>query len=157
MDISQRSTRTMASSTTPTSAEAASAPDALVTLKKFPQLERLRSLPSDRARELYARGMNNARAFWVLNRRYVAGLRRHAAPEVTPAARRVAGDLAANGIAFAHFDEFYPAAFFDTISARFYRYLEEFQRTASPSAGGGKGVFLDTVHKAHTFTVDDSV
>jgi len=147
----------MASSTTPTSAEAAGAADALVALRKFPQLERLRGLPSDRARELYARGMNNARAFWVLNRRYVEGLHRHAAPELTPPARRVAGDLAVNGIAFANFAEFYPPSFFDTISARFYHYLEEFQHTAPPSAAEGKGVFLDTVHKAHTFTVGDPV
>jgi hypothetical protein len=147
----------MASSTTPLATDAGPAAGELVTLRKFPQLERLNALPSDRARELYARGMNNPRSFWILNRRYVAALDTRPAPELTPAARRVADDLAANGIAFADFTEFFDTSFLATVSEAFYRYLEEFQRTASPKAAKGKGVFLDTVHKAHTFVPNDPV
>lgn len=147
----------MASSTIPTSTDGTAGAETLVALRPFPQLEKLRALPSDRARETYARGMNNPRAFWVLNRRYVEALRRHAAPALTAVGRRVADDLVATGIALADFSEFFDAAFFDAISGSFYRYLEQFQQTATASAAKGKGVFLDTVHKAHTFTVNDAV
>lgn len=147
----------MASSTTPTTTEAAGAADELVKLRKFPHLERLNTMPSERAREIYARGMNNPHSFLGLNRRYIAGARKHAAPPIGEAGRRVAQDLGANGIAFARFEEFFPPEFFSTISDRFYAYLSEFQRTASAASAKGKGVFLDTIHKAHTFVTEDAV
>jgi hypothetical protein len=144
----------MASSITPGIAEPA---DELVALRAFPQFARLKSLPSDRARELYARAMNNPRAFWLTNRRYLQGVTTCPPPELSAAGLRVAADLAANGIAFAHWSEFFPERFFSKISDRFYRYLDKFERNPRPGAGGGKGVFLDTVHKAHTFVTDDAV
>jgi hypothetical protein len=147
----------MASSTTPTSAETAASAGELVKLRKFPQLERLNDLPSGRARETYARGLNNPHSFLVLNRRYIAAMRKFPAPPISDAGRRVAQDLAANGIAFAAFDEFFPPALFSTISERFYGYLAEFERTRTPAMSEGKGVFLDTVHKSHTFVADDAV
>jgi len=146
----------MASSTTQTSPETAAAAE-LVKLRKFPHLERLNAMPSDRAREIYARAMNNPHTFLVLNRRYIAAARKHTAPPLSEAGRRVAQDLAANGIAFASFDEFFPPEFFATISDRFSAYLAEFQRTASSGTAKGKGVFLDTIHKAHTFVPSDAV
>jgi hypothetical protein len=144
----------MASSTTPSTPETAAE---LVKLRKFPQLERLNAMPSDRAREIYARGLNNPHSFLVMNRRYIGAARKYPAPPISAAGTRVAQDLAANGIAFATIDEFFPAAFFSTLSDRFYAYLDEFQRTASAASAKGKGVFLDTIHKAHTFVTDDAV
>jgi len=88
----------MASSTTPNATEPTAAAE-LTALLAFPQFDRLKALPSDRARELYARGMNNPRAFWLLNRRYVRGLSQYPPPELSGAGQRVAADLAANGIA----------------------------------------------------------
>jgi hypothetical protein len=143
----------MASSTTPIATDAATE---LVPLRAFPQLDRLKALPSDRAREIYARGLNNPHSFLALNRRYISGLGTYPPPPVSAAGQRVAQDLAANGIAFAAFDEFFPAALFETLTARFHGYVETFARTA-PAVPKGKGVYLDTVHKAHTFVTGDAV
>ena len=147
----------MASSTTPTATEAAGSAGELARLRTFPHLERLNAMPSARAREIYARAMNNPNSFLVLNRRYIGAARKYPAPPISDAGRRVVQDLAANGIAFAAFDEFYPAAFLTTISDCFYAYLDKFQLTVSPASAKGKGVFLDTIHKAHTFATGDAV
>lgn len=145
----------MASSTIPTGTDPAAAA-ALVRLRKFPHLERLNAMPSDRAREMFARGINTPYSFLVYNRRYIGALRKYPAPPLSDAAARVGRDLTNNGIAFAEFGEFFDPAFFETIRAAFYAYLEDFQRTAVPTTKG-KAVFLDTIHKAHTFVPDDPV
>jgi hypothetical protein len=147
----------MASSAIPLATETASAASERVELRGFPQLEHWMALPSDRAREIYGRGMNNPHAFWTLNRRYVAAIGKCPPPALTPPAQRVAGDLLANGIAFAEFSEFFEPRIFESVSDVFYRYLEEFQRRPPPVKKKGKGLYLDTIQKGHTFLPNDPV
>jgi hypothetical protein len=146
----------MASSTTQLSSEGVAGANELVPIRTFPQVERFKALPSDGARELYMKGTNNARSFWLLNRRYIEALDKAPLPDLSRAGRRVAADLKANGIAFAGFKEFFERPFWTSVKDRFYQYLDEYQRTATPVTKG-KGVFLDTIHRAHTFIPDDVV
>ena len=143
----------MASSITPTPVD----PDAPAELRPFPQLAGLKAQPSPRARETYARAMNNPRAFWLTNRRYIRALATIPAPDLSVVGRRVVSDLVTNGIAIATFDEFFPGRFFQDINDRFYQYLDKFHRIPSPGAGGGKDVFLETIHKGHTLRADEVV
>jgi hypothetical protein len=144
----------MASSTIPTTSKAAGD---LAAVHAFPQLVRHETLPSDRWRALYARATNNRFAFRVLNRRYVQGFRTLEAPKLTEVGRRVAADLQADGIAFAHVCEFFDAAFFATISTCFAEYLDDFVRANPTPSAKGKAVFLDTIHKSHVLVPDDPV
>ena len=123
----------------------------------FPQLDRHNRLPSDAWRAWYFALTNNRLSFAAANWRYIAAARRLAAPELTSAGTRVAEDLSANGIAFAEFSEFFEPSFFDTLTGCFLQYLDAFQRAQSGAPPKGKGVFLDTVHKAHTFVAGEPV
>lgn len=146
----------MASSTIQTISKPVAATQEMVAVRSFPQLDRHTRLPSNTWRALYARATNNRLYFKVLNRRYIHAIRHMAAPELTAAGERVASDLSANGIAFAEFSEFFEPRFFETIRACFEEYLTEFNRVKT-KAPKGKEVFLDTIHKAHTFVPDDPV
>ena len=149
----------MASSTTPRVAKAVdSVSQELAAVSGFPQLDRRNSFSDDRWRALYARATNNRLWFRVLNQRYIKARRELAAPKVTPAGKRVARDLHANGIAFADFSEFFSPQCLDALQERFCGYLEAFNRAnATAKSQKGKAVFLDTLHKAHTFVPDDPV
>ena len=146
----------MASSTIETTSKPAAATQAMVAVRSFPQLDRHTRLPSNTWRALYARATNNSLSFKFLNRRYIQAIGHMAAPDLTAAGERVASDLSANGIAFAEFSEFFESRFFETIRACFEEYLDEFNRVKT-KAPKGKEVFLDTIHKAHTFVPDDPV
>jgi len=143
----------MASSSTPIVSDAAAG---LVQLRPFPHLARLNAMPSARAREVYARGVNNPHSFLAMNRRYIRAAASHEAPPLSEAGRRVAQDLADNGIAFAGFGEFFVPELCTTLTERFHAYVEEFARESRGTAKG-KGVYLDTVHKSHTFVTGDAV
>jgi hypothetical protein len=129
----------------------------LVPVRSFPQLERHNQLRTDFARSLYARSTNNEVAFRWINRDFVRGLRRALAPPVDATGKRVAGDLRANGIAFADFSEFFGPGFFAEIRSAFNRFREEFVRANPNPKLKGKAIFLDTIHRAHTFQIDDPV
>ena len=153
----QRIIHTMASSTIQTVVRPSpAAAEEMVPVRTFPQLDRHTRLPSDGWRAAYARATNNRLYFKAVNRRYIQALRELSPPELTEAGERVAGDLRANGIAFAEFSEFFEPHFFETIQSCFAEYLLEFNRGRT-GARKGKEVFLDTIHKSHTFVPDDPV
>jgi hypothetical protein len=128
----------------------------LMAVRPFPQFERREHWKSDLARSLYARSTNNEFAFRWINRDFVRGLRRTSAPALDAVGTRIARDLRANGIALAEFSEFFDQTFFEKIRSAFDRYREEFIRNNPIPRRKGK-VFLDTVHRAHTFQVGDPV
>jgi len=145
----------MASSTIPTPGSAGAE---LVPILGFPQLDRRNSFADDAWRARWARATNNRLAFRLINQRYIQALRTLEAPKLNNAGKRVAHDLRANGIAFADFSEFFKPRFLTTIRECFDQYHEAFKK-ANPEGGKQKGktVFLDTIHKAHTFVPDDAV
>jgi hypothetical protein len=129
-----------------------------VPIRPFPQLNRHEKLSSNLLRSLYSKATNNEFAFRMLNRPFRDGLCRVKVPALTSAGQRVASELKKHGVAFAHFDEFFPATSFDEIKACFDGYREAFNDARNKSGGTikGKEVFLDTIHKSHTFTQDDA-
>jgi Phytanoyl-CoA dioxygenase (PhyH) len=129
----------------------------LVTVRPFPQIERRQQIKTEFLRSLYGRTTNNELAFRWINRDFVRGLRRTGTPALSPVAQRVANDLQADGFALAEFSEFFPASFLGEIRSAFDHFRDEFIRINTKPATKGKGVFLDTIHKAHTFTVNDAV
>jgi hypothetical protein len=128
----------------------------LMNVRPFPQLQRRKQFRSDFLRALYSRTTNNEIAFRWINRDFVRGLQQHETPPLTAVAERIVAEVQANGIAFANFTEFFEASFFDEIKDAFDVLHEEFNRTRRNELSG-KEVFLDTIHKAHTFTVNDPV
>ena len=146
----------MASSVTPTPGSAESG--ALVPLLPFPQVDRYNGFATDAERAQYFRETNNSASFVDLNRRYIEALGTVAPPPLTAAGERVAADLEANGIALADFSEFFEPEFLDVISGRFEAFVEDFNRLYPPGTPQkGKAVYLDTVHKSHTFVSGDAV
>ena len=127
----------------------------IISLKDFPQITLRRYMRNDLLRSLYARVTDNALFFNAINRRYIKALSQLPPPELTEVGKRVVRDLGENGIAFAHISEFFQPEFFDVIKSTFDTFLEEFHRL--PSSEKGKAVFIDTIHKAHTFSKSDSV
>jgi len=127
----------------------------LVSLQEFPQIKRRRALRFDFLRTCYARLTNNNIAFKKMNRTYIDALNEITLPAISTVEKRVIDDLKSNGIAFADFSEFFSANFFNVIQDCFYTYQAEFNRN-NTSAKSGKGAYLDTVHKAHTFIKNDS-
>lgn len=128
-----------------------------VSMRGFPQLKRHQRLKVNFLRSLYARMTNNDFFFNAINWDYIRALKTMVQPELSKAAERVVSDLRANGIAFAHFTEFFAADFFEVIQDRFQVYLKEFNQNNADSVAKGKAVFLDTIHKAHTFVPNDPV
>lgn len=132
---------------------------ATVPVRPFPQFERHDKLSSNRLRSLYCRATNNEFAFRLINRDFRRSLASLEVPALSPAGRRVADELKRHGVAFASFDEFFPAAFFGEVKACFEGYREAFMAERAKAGGKlkGKEVFLDTIHKSHTFRLDDPV
>lgn len=131
--------------------------DKLVSIQAFPQLKRHQSLRTNLLRALYARLTNNHVCFKAINRRYIRAFKQ-LSPTLTTVSKRVVSDLNANGIAFAEFSEFFDPAFFDIIKNCFYDYLEKFNlNPANIQLNKGKGSYLDTIHKSHTFIPNDPV
>jgi hypothetical protein len=143
-----------------------------VDVRPFPHLKNRQRLPNDFLRAIYCRSINNEFAFRWMNRDFVHGLGKLQPPPLTEAGARVARDLKDNGLALAHFTEFFDQALLDELTVAFNGYRDEFNRIQAERqaklerqrAKGkvvekdlGKGVFLDTVHKAHTFIPDDVV
>lgn len=128
----------------------------LLPVRPFPQIEHRRRLASDFLRAVYGRTLNNRLGFGLINRRFVRGLRQLDPPPLTAAGERVADDLRANGIAVADFSEFFDAEFYEQIKGAFADHLDAFNAT-KPSRAKGKAVYLDTIHKSHTFVPDDPV
>ncbi len=122
--------------------------------KPFPHLERYRAFQSEKRRALYCRLMNNDWAFRWINRDYVRKYRELKRPKLDEAGQRVVADLRANGIALARLDEFFDLGFLEEMRAEFRGYQADFEAN-NRRDDRGKAVFLDTVHKAHTFQ-DDS-
>ena len=126
-----------------------------VALRKFPQIERRRGIRTELLRSLYARATNNSASFLFINRRYIAALNDTAPPALSSAGARIAEDLSLNGIAFAKFDEVFDADFLEALQKAFDGYADEFESTRRNAVAGGKGSYLDTVHKSHTFVLGD--
>jgi hypothetical protein len=128
-----------------------------VDVRPFPHLQRWEHFKGNFARSLYARATNNEVAFRWINRDFVRGLREVAPPPLSPVGKRIVGDLAADGFALANFSEFFDLGFFNEIKGAFDRFREEFDKTNANRKLKGKAVFLDTIHRAHTFTLNDPV
>lgn len=132
--------------------------DTTVPIRPFPQLYRHQKLPIDFLRTLYGRATNNELAFRYLNRDFTNGLASLPIPALSPVGRRVADELKRHGVAFASFEEFFPAAFYGEIKACFEGYREAYlaERAKAGRKVKGKEVFLDTIHKSHTFKLGDA-
>lgn len=128
-----------------------------VKIRPFPHLGARERLPNDPLRALFSRAINNEYAFRWINRDYVRGLASSPPPPLNAAGERVARDLTANGLAFANFTEFFDEAFLGKIRDAFGAYRDAFNAKRGNGALKGKEVFLDTIHKAHTFVPNDPV
>ena len=128
----------------------------LMDLRPFPQLQRRRWLPLNVLRAAYSRATNNERAFRWINRGFVRGLQELKVPTLSAPGARVARELKVNGVAIADFSEFFDPAFLGVLRDAFDRYRDEFLRQHNGKEKG-KQVFLDTIHKAHTFVTNDPV
>jgi hypothetical protein len=125
-------------------------------IRPFPQLAWRGLLPFRFMRAGYSRLTNNELCFKVLNRDFVRGLERLERPALSPVGQRIAEDLKRCGIAFADMGELFEASRFDELKAEFDAYAAEFTKARAGNGKlKGKEVFLDTIHKAHTFRLGD--
>lgn len=129
----------------------------IVKIRPFPYIGARERLPNDSLRALLGRTINNELAFRWMNRDYVRGLANLPAPPLNAAGVRVARDLKANGIAFANFSEFFEPTFLDKVGDAFNGFRDAFNAKRGNEELKGKEVFLDTIHKAHTFQTNDPV
>lgn len=129
----------------------------LADLRPFPQLRSREIIKTDFLRALYARTTNNELAFRWINRDFIRGLHNVEVPPLAAPGARVACDLDANGIAFANFTEFFSSDFLAQLHAAFDGFRDEFHRANPAPKLKGKAVFLDVIHKSHTFCRNDVV
>lgn len=144
----------MTTMTTVTAAKTKTAKVKAHPIKPFPHLERYRAFTNEKRRAFYCRAMNNDLAFAWVNREYRRLYRQLKRPKLDQTGERIVADLKANGIALARLEEFFERDFLDAMRADFRAYQADFE-ASSRRSDRGKAIFLDTVHKAHTFE-DDS-
>lgn len=137
---------------------AAAADSTSVSIRAFPQIANRQHIPPKLA-NLYGRLTNNEFFFKVANRDFIRTLAKFQTPALGEAAQRVASEMRMHGFAVAHFSEFFEQSMFDALREFFDARHADLQaaRDKSKKPLKGKEVYLDTVHKAHTFAANDPV
>lgn len=129
--------------------------ETLLKTKSFPQIKIRKHLPTNLLKSAAARLLNNEFFFYLLNHRYIKA---YHTPnkKMRDTHQRIVHDLNINGIAFAKFSDFFSEDFYVILSDVFNKFQHEFQKNNS-GRRKGKAEYLDTIYKAHSFTLDDPV
>lgn len=127
-----------------------------IAVKPFPIISARETLRLRWAVYWLGRMMNLELPTRLVNRKYAKAYRSVEIPALDAAGARVLEDLEDNGIAIARLDEFFEGEHLEKMNGIFAKYHEDF-RSREKGNKKNKEIYIQTVHREHTFADNDFV